>query len=191
LNSYVHNYQFSHVSPFNCPFRPKPSVVRMGPTPTTEDLHAASAAGCRPGACIPPAPRRRRPALSCFPCRNRKLRCDRKIPTCTRCLQAGPSSECAYRDDILHHVAKSKKATKQPTPTNLIPDLSTPASLYRPRSEVDFIQANTGTQTWFSACQNLPRQLESYGNALPKAILQDADSPPGNGTSDILGTIFL
>jgi hypothetical protein len=45
-----------------------------------------------------PPKKRRRPALSCEQCRQRKIKCDRNHP-CTQCLQSRPSS-CTYSPDI-------------------------------------------------------------------------------------------
>jgi len=42
--------------------------------------------------------RRRRPALSCIPCRMKKVRCDRSHPICNRCIRGDKVSNCAYKD---------------------------------------------------------------------------------------------
>ncbi|KAJ9501500.1 hypothetical protein H2202_003294 [Exophiala xenobiotica] len=47
-----------------------------------------------------PARKRRRPALSCQQCRNRKVKCDRKFPSCDTCARIGQAHLCAYSDDI-------------------------------------------------------------------------------------------
>lgn len=49
----------------------------------------------------PPAPRRERKriALSCIPCRVRKIKCDRQVPTCTSCKSRGIPNECLWGDD--------------------------------------------------------------------------------------------
>ncbi|OMP83159.1 Oleate activated transcription factor 3 [Diplodia seriata] len=40
--------------------------------------------------------KKRRPALSCVTCRDRKLKCDKERPRCGRCVQAGPDQPCIY-----------------------------------------------------------------------------------------------
>lgn len=40
--------------------------------------------------------KRRRKVLSCFTCRQRKLKCDREYPSCNRCRKAGCANTCAY-----------------------------------------------------------------------------------------------
>ena len=49
----------------------------------------------------PPAPRRERKriALSCIPCRVRKIKCDRQLPTCTSCKCRGIPNECLWGDE--------------------------------------------------------------------------------------------
>lgn len=42
--------------------------------------------------------KRRRPALSCVPCHQRKLKCDREFPACERCKKNGRAQECLYRE---------------------------------------------------------------------------------------------
>lgn len=42
-----------------------------------------------------PAPKRRRPALSCVPCRRRKVKCDRQEP-CGPCSRVGNPNACHY-----------------------------------------------------------------------------------------------
>ncbi|KAH7324864.1 hypothetical protein B0I35DRAFT_425106 [Stachybotrys elegans] len=45
----------------------------------------------------PTARRRRRPAVSCAPCRKRKVRCNRNLP-CNNCCKTNPS-RCVYEDN--------------------------------------------------------------------------------------------
>ncbi|RDW76125.1 hypothetical protein BP5796_06946 [Coleophoma crateriformis] len=45
----------------------------------------------------PPIRQRRRPALSCVLCRQRKIKCDRKVP-CRQCVTSG-NQFCTYRSD--------------------------------------------------------------------------------------------
>jgi Fungal Zn(2)-Cys(6) binuclear cluster domain len=45
---------------------------------------------------VEPPRRRRRPALSCVPCRRRKIKCDRTIP-CNHCMQS-KNAVCSYKD---------------------------------------------------------------------------------------------
>ena len=39
--------------------------------------------------------------MACTQCRNRKLRCDREYPTCTRCLKSRTPTKCTYEDGFL------------------------------------------------------------------------------------------
>ncbi|PWY69008.1 hypothetical protein BO94DRAFT_590587 [Aspergillus sclerotioniger CBS 115572] len=49
--------------------------------------------------------RRKRKTLSCYDCRRRKLKCDRELPACTRCRNAGQAHSCSYDEpaDVLRH----------------------------------------------------------------------------------------
>src|SRR5271156_6741909 len=40
--------------------------------------------------------KRRRKALACYPCRRRKLKCDRISPACGRCVKGRVSDTCTY-----------------------------------------------------------------------------------------------
>ncbi|MCJ1379860.1 hypothetical protein MMC17_002963 [Xylographa soralifera] len=40
--------------------------------------------------------KRKRKALSCYDCRQSKVRCDRRIPSCGRCAKQGHPSSCTY-----------------------------------------------------------------------------------------------
>lgn len=45
--------------------------------------------------------KRKRKALSCYDCRRRKLRCDRELPSCARCVKAGHGDTCSYDERSL------------------------------------------------------------------------------------------
>ncbi|OOF99008.1 hypothetical protein ASPCADRAFT_162906 [Aspergillus carbonarius ITEM 5010] len=49
--------------------------------------------------------RRKRKTLSCYDCRRRKLKCDRELPACSRCRNAGQAHSCSYDEptDVLRH----------------------------------------------------------------------------------------
>ncbi|KAI9736767.1 MAG: hypothetical protein M1834_000971 [Cirrosporium novae-zelandiae] len=65
-----------------------------------------------------PAKKRRRPALSCVICRDRKVKCDRAIP-CARCTKAGYANLCAYSE------ISSKRAKPSLRPGRPSQDLTT------------------------------------------------------------------
>ncbi|KAF5580396.1 fungal transcriptional regulatory n-terminal [Fusarium pseudoanthophilum] len=41
--------------------------------------------------------KKRRPPLACIQCYQRKLKCGREVPACSRCSKAGIAEECTYR----------------------------------------------------------------------------------------------
>lgn len=55
----------------------------------------------------PNASRFQRQLISCYPCRNRKLKCDGQKP-CAQCIRRGSESECAYAS----HVRRRGKGKK-------------------------------------------------------------------------------
>lgn len=50
---------------------------------------------------------KKRKVLSCYPCRNRKMKCDRVYPVCGRCQKTGRDDQCHYDPRLLeeapHH----------------------------------------------------------------------------------------
>ncbi|KAF5602222.1 Zn(2)-C6 fungal-type DNA-binding domain-containing protein [Fusarium pseudocircinatum] len=48
---------------------------------------------------VKPGVKRRRPPLACIQCYQRKLKCGREFPTCSRCSKAGNADECIYRGE--------------------------------------------------------------------------------------------
>ena len=92
-------------------------------------------------ASAPESRKRKRKVLSCFPCRSRKLKCDRNYPSCARCQKAGQSGDCYYDDAPLEGVGgqsngKGPKprttAMHSPTPSPMVPKL--PVTVGSPQS---------------------------------------------------------
>lgn len=46
---------------------------------------------------VKPGVKRRRPPLACIQCYQRKLKCGREFPACSRCSKTGIADECTYR----------------------------------------------------------------------------------------------
>lgn len=66
----------------------------------------------------PPLQKRRRPALSCIPCRLRKLKCDRRMP-CSRCVKSS-NAVCSYEEQHSRSHAHASIA-------NILPNYSSAA----------------------------------------------------------------
>lgn len=65
---------------------------------------------------INPTPRRRRrPALSCNPCRSRKVRCNRALPSCSRCLHSRNAYNCSYNEETLSNPQFKPRETSRQT----------------------------------------------------------------------------
>jgi len=44
---------------------------------------------------------KKRKVLSCYACRNRKMKCDRLYPVCSRCQKTGRADQCTYDPRLL------------------------------------------------------------------------------------------
>jgi hypothetical protein len=47
---------------------------------------------------------KKRKVLSCYACRNRKMKCDRVYPVCGRCQRTGRADQCTYDPRLLEDV---------------------------------------------------------------------------------------
>lgn len=56
---------------------------------------------------------KKRKVLSCYACRNRKMKCDRVYPVCTRCQKTGRADQCSYDPRLLEeaHVQPGQPLT--------------------------------------------------------------------------------
>jgi hypothetical protein len=54
--------------------------------------------------------KRKRKTFSCNTCRNRKLKCDREVPVCSRCQKSGQASTCFYEHPPEPVVSKNDDA---------------------------------------------------------------------------------
>ncbi|CCT64804.1 uncharacterized protein FFB20_10888 [Fusarium fujikuroi] len=54
---------------------------------------------------VKPGVKKRRPPLACVQCYQRKLKCGRELPACSRCSKAGNADECIYRGDKGRHTS--------------------------------------------------------------------------------------
>lgn len=72
---------------------------------------------------------KKRKVLSCFACRNRKMKCDRVYPVCGRCQRTGRADQCTYDPRLLEdfsvhrdgHVETTDAATFIPDNANRFP----------------------------------------------------------------------
>ena len=54
------------------------------------------------------ASKRRRIAFSCLDCRRRKLKCDRLLPSCSRCQNGGHPESCTYNSDAVESAIQTR-----------------------------------------------------------------------------------
>ena len=80
--------------------------------------------------------RRRRPALSCFECRRRKIKCDRQDP-CTHCVAT--KTPCLFRN-FAGEPARLQLQDEQPGGLVLSPSALVPSPLTQP-AEVSAVDA--------------------------------------------------
>lgn len=53
----------------------------------------------QPRRLVRPEAKRRRPPRACVQCYQRKIKCGRESPACSRCMKAGLGPECTYRGE--------------------------------------------------------------------------------------------
>lgn len=122
-----------------------------------------------------PARKRRRPALSCAQCRNRKVKCDRKFPSCDRCIRIGQAHACSYSDDIF-----SRTGRKDPRPQHAKCD-HTSARSNRSRSPKRQVRA----PPVYKPRQGIsdPATAESLTRAIPAAEGHLMEKHPDTGAA--------
>lgn len=60
---------------------------------------------------INPGIKRRRPPLACIQCYQRKLKCGRESPCCSRCVNSGNAERCTYRDNTVKNSLVNRALT--------------------------------------------------------------------------------
>ncbi|KAL1618968.1 hypothetical protein SLS56_010339 [Neofusicoccum ribis] len=116
--------------------------------------------------------KKRRPALSCVTCRDRKLKCDKERPRCGRCVQTGPDQPCIY----LETPARRPQTThqQQPWPGGAPPSYvaSQPSRAIR---EFDPTPASSRSPLEDATRPSEPPNLESRLARLEKILVQAID----------------
>ncbi|KAI1611319.1 hypothetical protein EDD36DRAFT_285421 [Exophiala viscosa] len=146
---------------------------------STED--GGRATSTSPGRGQVPARKRRRPALSCEQCRNRKVKCDRNFPSCDRCIRMDQAHACAYSNDVFSRMgrkraspqnAESDHASAPNNRSRLLPQQAGASPLYRPR------QGTTNPATAESLARPIPAATDNLLEGLP-----DTDAAVAGETS--------
>ncbi|OJD29721.1 c6 transcription factor [Diplodia corticola] len=123
--------------------------------------------------------KKRRPALSCVTCRDRKLKCDKERPRCGRCVQTSPDQPCIYLET---HSRAASQAYQQ----RVAPDESQPSAYNHSapaRSIRQFDELPRSTRSPLGATRSLlpangsprigtPPDLESRLARLEKILVQ-------------------
>ncbi|KAF1994474.1 hypothetical protein P154DRAFT_567319 [Amniculicola lignicola CBS 123094] len=60
-----------------------------------------------PDASVEKRASKKRKVLSCYACRNRKMKCDRVYPVCSRCQKTGRAEQCTYDPRLLEELPAS------------------------------------------------------------------------------------
>ncbi|KAH6075346.1 hypothetical protein HBI67_052590 [Parastagonospora nodorum] len=69
---------------------------------------------------------KKRKVLSCYACRDRKMKCDRVYPVCGRCQKTGRSNQCTYDPRLLDDlIGKNGDQTGRQNPTAMHPQDAT------------------------------------------------------------------
>lgn len=92
-------------------------------------------------------PSKKRKVLSCYACRDRKMKCDRVYPVCGRCTRTGRTDQCTYDPRLLEDLYGNPRHSEDGAP--------------RFSSQNQTLQSNLSTEslTWNLRTQN--RRIEA------------------------------
>jgi Fungal Zn(2)-Cys(6) binuclear cluster domain len=136
--------------------------------------------------------KRRRPALSCVQCRQRKVRCDRGFP-CGPCVRSRTSLElaCFYEDSKRHsQSASTENVSHSLRPEHLVPRQETSISLPSNDGESERAAASQGQrsiedlqQRIFQLEETVARSVNSRGNFAQASIPNEGHHHPNTDRS--------
>ncbi|KAI3196141.1 transcriptional regulator family: Fungal Specific TF [Penicillium roqueforti] len=95
---------------------------------------------------VKPGAKKRRPPLACIQCYQRKLKCGRELPSCSRCSKTGNAASCTYRGNpatsssVNEMLSDDRPVSTGPMPTALRKPAETPE---RPRPSSDWHEKMT------------------------------------------------
>ncbi|KAF1948186.1 hypothetical protein CC80DRAFT_556481 [Byssothecium circinans] len=90
---------------------------------------------------------KKRKVLSCYACRNRKMKCDRLFPVCGRCQKTGRADQCTYDPRLIEELPTNGDGHAEPGPPSFAPQYHT-----------DIALASSDTLNWKLRAQD--RRLE-------------------------------
>ncbi|KAJ5108443.1 hypothetical protein N7456_005118 [Penicillium angulare] len=95
---------------------------------------------------VKPSAKKRRPALACVQCYQRKLKCGRELPSCSRCSKAGNADGCTYRSKKATSLSPNGLSTDEPSgsATVMAASLHTPISLAESRGRPETSSGRSG-----------------------------------------------
>lgn len=136
---------------------------------------------------LDPNPRpkkKRRPALSCVTCRDRKLKCDKERPRCGRCVQSGPDQPCVYVETPARHSLPAyQHQLDAPPPNYNHPPLRSFRQFGQSRSPVD-AASTARDQNPQPETPNLESRLARLEKILVQAVNQSTlDLPSASLTN--------
>lgn len=119
---------------------------------------------------VKPGVKKRRPPLACVQCYQRKLKCGRELPACSRCSKAGNADECIYRGDKGRHTSAD----------GLSNDGTSGASSALERSSTETLDkhgASTSHEVDMTHLEGQGDSTKFYGNSYPLNLYQQVCSP--------------
>jgi hypothetical protein len=109
---------------------------------------------------------KKRKVLSCYACRNRKMKCDRIYPVCGRCRKTGRSDQCTYDPRLLEDVTGSNGNLGSSTIYSNAPNFSVPNSNVQDdaiaSASLDALRTRARAQE--RRIQELEHSLQAQGN---------------------------
>ncbi|KAK7179746.1 transcriptional regulatory protein, partial [Paraphaeosphaeria sporulosa] len=86
------------------PLYPKVQIYEYRPAHETMSTRSAESRDNSPDASAEKRASKKRKVLSCYACRNRKMKCDRVYPVCGRCQKTGRADQCTYDPRLLEDI---------------------------------------------------------------------------------------
>ena len=120
---------------------------------------------------VKPGAKKRRPPLACIQCYQRKLKCGRELPSCSRCSKTGNAASCTYRGNP----AASSSVNELLSDDHSGSAGSMPTSLRKPVSMAETPERPKVSSDWNEKMTHLKAQetiTKFYGYSYPLNFYQ-------------------
>ena len=119
---------------------------------------------------VKPGVKKRRPPLACIPCYQRKLKCGKELPSCSRCLRTGNAGSCIYRRDAnLSSAADGMTSDVSPRNAHFVANLDASVTTVGPPQGDPTLSNSNGDMTHLKWHENITK---FYGYTYPLNLYQ-------------------